>query len=358
MPFVFILVDMNCCKKYIWFLALSALLVLGACRDGGKSSLGMFPFLDSLGVVIDGNVLLGDTLTLSDIYCGDQSQKNELCGVELTREQYHALIVPAGDRFMSEMSLWQLLGVRDVGNGKTLAVYYAGNNVGYCVILVTYGPDGRVLDAINTRESHLVWRANLSEPDNDRSLTIDSYFTFAGDSVTLHRLMGGCMMDFHQDLKGKPMWQQAWDQEYTINEKGHFVLQRQHVIRESGNVDYYAAMDLKSWDLLVCSLHDPGIMDIWNDFVPVMESTYAVDYADNPFPWDVTELYRMNPQRFLTWMASNRGQENRLMRYFKLSPSERPELLSEIGRLEDPDARQWLTSIVNSWDDKPLTKHL
>ena len=46
------------------------------------------------------------------------------------------------------------------------------------------------------------------------------------------------------------------------------------------------------------------------------------------------------------------------MRYFKLSPSERPELLSDIGRLEDPDARQWLTSIVNSWDDKPLTKHL
>ena len=34
------------------------------------------------------------------------------------------------------------------------------------------------------------------------------------------------------------------------------------------------------------------------------------------------------------------------------------ESLEEISRLEDASARQWLTNLVNSWDDKPLTKHL
>ena len=47
-----------------------------------------------------------------------------------------------------------------------------------------------------------------------------------------------------------------------------------------------------------------------------------------------------------------------LLPQFKLPVDERPALLEEIGRLDDNDARQWLTDLVNSWDDKPLTKHL
>ena len=123
-------------------------------------------------------------------------------------------------------------------------------------------------------------------------------------------------------------------------------------------MDYYAALDFKSWDMLVCSLHDPGIMDTWNDYTELVNSTYDPDYQYNPFPWDVALLYRMNPQRFLQWMAAHRDSSNRLLPLFKLPPDDRPALLQEIARLDDPAARQWLTTIVTGWDDTPLTRHL
>ena len=99
-------------------------------------------------------------------------------------------------------------------------------------------------------------------------------------------------------------------------------------------------------------------MDAWNNFTTKVEETYSPDYTLNPFPLDVTQLYKMNPQRFLRWMALHRELGNKLLRYFKLSPGERPGLLQEIARIDDPTDRMWLTSLVNSWDDKPLTKHL
>ena len=110
--------------------------------------------------------------------------------------------------------------------------------------------------------------------------------------------------------------------------------------------------------MLVCSIYDTGTMDTWNDYCSQVEAIYDPDYEYNPFPWDVAQLYHMNPQRFLSWMAAHRDQGNRLLRYFKLPPSDRPALLKEISRMDDPSARQWLTTMVNSWDDTPLTKHL
>ena len=117
-------------------------------------------------------------------------------------------------------------------------------------------------------------------------------------------------------------------------------------------------LDFKSWDMLICSRHDPAVMDVWNDYSELVNSTYDPDYEYNPFPWDISELYKMNPQRFLKWMAAHRGKDNRLLPQFKLPVDERPALLEEIKRLDDSSARQWLTDLVNSWDDKPLTKHL
>jgi hypothetical protein len=184
-------------------------------------------------------------------------------------------------------------------------------------------------------------------------------YTFDGnDRLTLHRTMGKCLMDFKGDLKGEPQWWQQWEQSYVINAKGHFVLLGQQVVAEKGKVDQYAVMDFKTWDMLVCSRHDMDIMDTWNEYSLLVNSTYDPDYQYNPFPWDVVQLYHMNPQRFLTWMAAHRDQGNRLLPLFKLPPRDRPALLKEIGRLDDPAARQLLTALVNNWDDKPLTKHL
>ena len=335
-------------------------MLLAACSGGEKAEGGKFAFLDKLDIAITHDLLLGDTISMPDVFCGDPQQTlDDLKGKQLDLNQCEALIVPAGPDFADTMSNWLLLGVRDVGGGNTLAAYYACNGMGYCVDLITYDKQGNILDAINARELHLLWRCNLNDPNDDNVFTIDGFFTLDGPNrLTLHRTMGHCVMDFEGDLKGKPEWQQEWVQEYVINDKGHFVLQGQHVTDEKGDVDQYAALDFKSWDMLVCSRHDPSVMDTWNEYSGLVNSTYDPDYKYNPFPWDVAQLYEMNPGRFLTWMAAHRGADNRLLPQFKLPPEDRPALLQEISRMEDTDARQWLTNLVNNWDDKPLTKHL
>jgi len=347
--------------RHLVITSVLAMTLLAGCRnDGGKTSSSEFGFLDSLGITINDDLLLPDTLTMPDIYRGDLKQTVEdLKGLQLSKEQYAALLVPAGRGFADKMSNWMLLGVRDVGKGITLGGYYVCNGTGYCLELITYDRQGRVLDAINAREQHVLWRINLSDINNDTVFTLDSHITMDGPNrLTLHRTMGRCVMDFENDVKGKPLWQQQWTQDYTINDKGQFVLHGQQVVEEQGEVDYYAALDFKSWDLLVCSQHDPAVMDTWNEYAELVNSTYDPDYQFNPFPWDVAQLYKMNPQRFLQWMASHRNGDNRLLPLFKLPPDDRPSLLKEIARLDDPSARRWLTDIVTAWDDKPLTRHL
>lgn len=344
-------------KRKVLIMALLT-IVLAAC-SGHKVDNPQFDFLNKQGLTVTDKLLLADSLVLPDIYCGDSDQDNEVNGKELTWEQYDTLIVPAGLDFTDVMSRWLLLGVRDVGNGNTLAAYFAGSSLGYCVNLMTYNSQGKMLDAINLRELHLLWRKYVEDPDNNTVFTLDGHVTFEGkNSFTLHRIMGECVMDYDKGLKGTPAWQQGWDQGYSINDKGHFVLVRQDLVNAKGKVDHYAVMDFRSWDLLACSLHDPGVMDFWNDYEPSIGNVYSPDYRYNPFPWDVCQLYKMNPQRFLNWMAGRRNNDNRLLPYFKISPDLRPALLEQINRLADPEASQRLTGIVNSWDDKPLTKHL
>ena len=347
--------------RHLLIITMLAGTLLAGCRSGsGKTATHQFAFLDSLGITIDEDLVLADSITLPDIYCGDPGQTtSDLKGHRLNKAQFAALLQPAGRGFADRMSNWVLLGVRDTGNGNTLAAYYVCNGVGYCVELLTYDRQGKVLDAINAREMHLLWRINLSDINNDTVFTLDSRITLDGPNrLTLHRTMGRCIMDFEGDLKGKPFWQQEWQQDYTINERGHFVLGGQRVAREQGEVDYYAALDFKSWDMLVCSRHDPGIMDAWNEYAELVNSTYDPDYQYNPFPWDVAQLYHMNPQRFLRWMAAKGDSGNRLLPLFKLPPDDRTALLEQISRLDDLAARQWLTGIVKGWDDQPLTKHL
>ena len=335
-------------------------LLLTASYGCSHQSDGQFGFLNRLGIHVNDNLMLGDSIVMNDIYCGDSNQDdNEVEGKELSAEQYHALIGPAGIDFTDVMSKWVLLGVRDVGHGNTLAAYYAGSSIGYCVDLMTYDQQGKLLDAINLRELHMLWRVNLQDPEDNNAFTLDSRVTFENkNSLTLHRLMGACVMDYDEGLKGAPKWQQAWEQSYIINDKGHFVMQRQQVVMEKGQVDYFAAMDFKCWDLLACSLHDPSIMNFWNEFEPRVVEAYGPEYTYNPFPLDVLKLYNINPQRFLRWISAPGNSDNRLLPYFKVPRDERPALLEEINRLQDPDARLWLTTIVGSWDDTPLTKHL
>ena len=346
-------------STHIWTatIFLTAMLLSACHSDGNKTDNRQFDFFDNIGLTITDNLVLGDSLTLPDIYLPNQ-KAGDLGGKAISHDQYEALVMPAGKDFADEMSNWLLLGVRDMGNGVTLAAYFACSGAGYCLDLMTYDRQGHLLDAMNAREQHLLWRIHLDDATNDTVFTLDGSFTFSGDRVTLHRMMGRCVMDWDGDRKGEPQWQQQWDQQYTVNSKGHFVLQGQQVVMEQGAVDQYAALDFKSWDMLVCSRYDAGIMDTWNEYAELVNSTYDPDYQYNPFPWDVAQLYHMNPQRFLRWMAAHRDQGNRLLHYFKLPPTDRPALLKEISRMDDPSGRQWLSALVKSWDDTPLTKHL
>lgn len=336
------------CNKYILILALALALSLGACSHGKVDNV-QFTFLDELGITVDEKLLLGDTLALPDVYCGDPGQTlDDLKGHHLDKEQYAALVVPAGRNFVDDMGNWLLLGVRDVGSGIILAAFYAGSGTGYCVELMTYDKRGNLLDAINARELHVLWRVRMDDASCDTVFTLDGYFTFNGSRATLHRTMGRCIMDFDRDLKSAPQWQQQWDQEYVIDAKGQFVLQGQRVVAEAGQVDAYASLDFKSWDMLVCSLHDPAVMDTWNEYSLLVNSTYDPDYKYNPFPWHVERLYLMNPKRFLGWMAAHRGSDNRLLPYFRVGCNKRPDLLKEIAAIDDDNARRWLTSLFNS----------
>ena len=187
--------------KSIIFVTLLIAFGLAACSDKAKVENPKSDFMDKLGITINDELLLKDSLNLPDIYCGDLKQQDaDLTGKRLDHDQYMALVAPAGDNFKDEMGNWMLLGVRDVGNGVTLAAYYDCNGMGYCVELITYDKNGHLLDAINARELHLIWRCDMSNPKDTQSFTLDSFFTFEGsDSVTLHRVMDQCLMDYEND---------------------------------------------------------------------------------------------------------------------------------------------------------------
>ena len=209
--------------KYIVIIAVLLTLGLQACSGSGKVNNPQFDFLDKLGITVTDDLLLDDSLGLPDVYCGDLKQQDgDVKGKRLNHDQYAALVVPAGENFIDEMGNWVLLGVRDMGNGVTMAAYYACSGVGYCVDLITYDKQGHLLDAINARELHLLWRCDMPDINNMESFTLDGFFTFDGnDGVTLHRTMGQCLMDFNNDLKGAPKWKQQWEQSYVINAKVH-----------------------------------------------------------------------------------------------------------------------------------------
>ena len=49
---------------------------LAICSGGSKVQNPQFAFLDSLGIAINDGMLLGDTLALPDVYCGDPRQQD------------------------------------------------------------------------------------------------------------------------------------------------------------------------------------------------------------------------------------------------------------------------------------------
>ena len=65
------------------------LILLVACSQGGdKVANEQFAFLDSLGITVTDRLLLGDSLTMPDIYCGDPNQRlSDLKGEKINHEQ-------------------------------------------------------------------------------------------------------------------------------------------------------------------------------------------------------------------------------------------------------------------------------
>ena len=75
-------------NKIISTIILSLALLLTACSGGGKADNEQFAFLEELGITVNEKLLLPDTLTLPDIYCGDPEQTaDDLKGKRLERNQ-------------------------------------------------------------------------------------------------------------------------------------------------------------------------------------------------------------------------------------------------------------------------------
>ncbi len=84
-------------NKLILAITLLLTLVIAACSGGDKVSNEQFAFLDKIGITVTDQLLLGDTLALPDVYCGDPEQEiSDLKGKRLNSEQHEALIVPIG----------------------------------------------------------------------------------------------------------------------------------------------------------------------------------------------------------------------------------------------------------------------
>ncbi len=70
--------------------------MIASCGKDGKVENEQFAFLNKQGITITQKLLLGDTLSLSDIYSGDENQSdNEIDGEKLNPDHYAALILRA-----------------------------------------------------------------------------------------------------------------------------------------------------------------------------------------------------------------------------------------------------------------------
>lgn len=311
-----------------------------------------FNALQRLGITVTSDMMLGNQLNLPDEYASHPDDSTAQPPpiphyLELTRPQYEQLIVAADDECRADMGSWLLLGVRDIDDNHWLAAYYVSNGLGYSVYLITYDRQATPCDVLDLRELHVLWPVDRERAGQCDVRTLDAYVTFAGKRhLTLHRLMTECHMDYENGTKGAPHNQLAWEQDYDITQQGVFVLKEQKETLRNGNVDSHADACYKAWDLLVCSRHDASITDTWNQFVPQLEDTYDHKDPFNPYWWNLPRLYAMNPQRFLTWMAHHRGTDNRLLRYWQVDDDKRDEVASEIDRIDDANARQWLNNTL------------
>ena len=104
--------------SFFWGIALF-LLLLASCNDSRKAYNDKFPFLDSLGITITDQLLLGDTLTLPDVYCGDPNQKmSDLKGWENEISSYfqvtsipHTVVVDKNGKILRRGLRSEQLGV-------------------------------------------------------------------------------------------------------------------------------------------------------------------------------------------------------------------------------------------------------
>ena len=64
-------------NRFFGATALLLTMLLAACSGGGKVSNEQFNFIEDLGITVNDKLLLPDTLTLPDIYCGDPEQDSE-----------------------------------------------------------------------------------------------------------------------------------------------------------------------------------------------------------------------------------------------------------------------------------------
>ena len=119
----------------------------------------------------------------------------------------------------------QFVGMRDIGNGMTLAAYRVpdgGNGEEFKVCLMTHANDGAVIDAIGLGAFHACESKQPRTFGGNRFYTLDSEVAFDGERHFTLRRTATFSGLYLKDHRVTPLWRADWENAFDITADGHF----------------------------------------------------------------------------------------------------------------------------------------
>ncbi|MBR5728267.1 MAG: hypothetical protein IKX39_06420 [Muribaculaceae bacterium] len=340
-------------KRNLFLLTALMMMPMVACNANGTSTTTAesapaavaqkandFAFLTQMGI---------DIKDLTDVKRVDDLTKAK--GITLTAEQRAKLTTPLGEDFVEDMGDTDIIAVRDIDGERTLVFYRIRTGDGAHAIMAIYDDDGTPHDAILFRYCHNLWPVNPETYEDNLFRELSPVFEFNGKKhFNVAYTLKEFVFDPATDAKGAPQWQVRWHNDYDIDNRGYFVLKEQKEDGRSGNksaIDEYITRNMKYASLDAMSTYDTNVMDRWNKLVPEMEAAYREDLSF--VDMHLNALFDTNPTRFLRWMCAHRGNENKMLPYFKKgSYWYGPSVEKALAPLT-PDEQQYIRSIIKNW---------
>ena len=272
---------------------------------------------------------------------------------ELTRPQYEKLIKPLGVDYEEDMGTTSIVEVRATDDTHTMIEYRQTNGAEPVLILATYDRQGNKCDALRI-EDHQVWPVDPEMLTDNLLREFSREVCFAGDN---HFTIKAVLRQGVINEMDNEHWAVRWHQDYDVNADGHFVFKAFEEDSRTGNkldIDETVLANMMLSGMLVQSQVDGGVMDAWNAYIPDAEKQYGGQIKavkEGYIRMNLSDLYALNPQRFLRWMAAHRGASNHFLPHFEISDGfiVRADIQAQIDSMPNADDRAWLHAIVDKW---------